>query len=106
MNFNQHELYVATSAGSDARPAGLRRFLSELAPHDWLVLAYFVILNVAVLRAPPSATRTAGFANVFALLLLHVAITSLVRTRVLTHPFWAPALYRLAAWGCVQITYF
>lgn len=105
MNINQHELYVATPPGSDTR-ASLRRFFAELAPHDWLVFGYFIILNFAVLHAPASAARNVGFANVFALLLLHVTITTLVRTRSLTHAFWAPFLYRLAAWGCVQITYF
>lgn len=105
MTTNQHELFF-TPQGSDARGGGVRRFLSELAPHDWLVFSYLIVLNLVVLNAPPSPARSTSLASVFLLLTCYVVIAALVRTRTLTHPFAAPLLYRIAAYGCVQLTYF
>ena len=105
MTVNHHELYTVSSSEA-AQRSGLRGFLRELAPHDWLVFGYLLLLNVVVLGSPPGVARTNCLASVFLLLACHATVTALVRTRTLTHPFFAPFLYRLAAWGGVQVTYF
>lgn len=103
MTVDQHELYVARSTA--ATPA-VRHFWQELGPQDYIVFFYLLVLNVAVLNAPPSAHRTSQLANVFALSLLHLGTVAAVRTGWLSHRLLAPLLYRVVTYGCVQVTYF
>src|SRR5260221_6294698 len=106
MIVDQHELYV-TSTGADASVGGtMRRFLRELAPQDFIVLAYLMFLNAAVLNAPSSSARIASLVNVSILLVVHVTTVVAIRTRWLNHRLLTPALYRIVTYGCVQMTYF
>lgn len=105
MTVDQHELYVASRA-TDQPASTLRRFVREIAPQDLLVFFYLIGLNVAVLRTPPSALRTTHFEHVFALFAFHAATIFAIRSRTLTHKWIAPALYRVATYGTVQMSYF
>jgi membrane-associated phospholipid phosphatase len=105
MTVDQHELYVASHEGE--QPASnLRRFLRELALQDVLVFVYLLGLNYAVLRAPQSAARTMHFTHVFGLLAFHGVTIVAIRSRALTHRWITPALYRIATYGTVQMSYF
>ncbi len=88
------------------REGVLHRVVREMAPHDWLVLAYMVVLNVAVLRAAPGPARVESQERVAAMLVFLIGVLVLVRGRVLRHSFFAPLLYRLAIYGTVQLSYF
>lgn len=105
MTVDQHELYAPPESGAlESSPT--RRFIRELAPQDFVVFTYMVGLNLAVLNAPPSAARTASLTNVLVLLVAHIATVIAIRSKWLTNPIVAPALYRVITYGCVQVTYF
>src|SRR4051812_29812550 len=106
MTVDQHELYVASTRGDASVVGGMRRFIRELAPQDFIVFVYLVFLNAAVLNARPSAARTGSLVNVSLLLVLHAATIVAIRTKRLTHRLVVPALYRVVTYGCVQMTYF
>lgn len=102
----QHEFYGSAPSALRAPAHLLSRIGRECALHDWFVLTYLILLNVAALSAPPSAARTAALLNVFGLLAALVVTLVLVRGAVIRDKFWAPLLYRLGIYGSVQISYF
>lgn len=104
MTVDQHQLYVSHS--DSGTESALRRFVRELSPPDILVFGYLVGLNIAVLMAPASPNHMMGMLQVLGLLVIHGSTVAAIRTRRLTHPFFAPLIYRVATYGCVQITYF
>jgi PAP2 superfamily len=105
MAVNEQELY-ARSEARDSASSFARRLAQEMGAHDWLVLAYLVVLNVAVLEAPAGIVQTQSLHRVAFLLAFLIATLVLVRGRVLQHKFFAPMLYRLAIYGTVQVSYF
>lgn len=90
-------------AGKMAWPV---RLAVELAPHDWLVLVYLLVLNVVVFSADPSPTRSTSQLRVGLLLVWLVLGFLLYRARDAAHPGVARTLYRLAIYGPVQVSYF
>jgi hypothetical protein len=111
MTVDQHELYGSRPEGPGS-PAealegtALRRFLRTLAPQDYLVFSYLLILNLAVLRGEPSVARTNSLLPVLLLLIAHGCVVAAIRTGWLTHGVAAPLAYRLVTYGGVQLTYF
>ncbi|MEB2311102.1 MAG: phosphatase PAP2 family protein [Sorangiineae bacterium] len=87
-------------------PPYWQRTLRELAPHDWLVFTYLLVLNVATWRGTPGPAQVESQERVAALLAFLVAVLFLVRGRILRHSFFAPLTYRLAIYGTVQLSYF
>jgi membrane-associated phospholipid phosphatase len=77
-----------------------------LAAADWLVGGYLVMLNVAVLIAPPSPERGQGLLQVVGLLAVYLLTMALVRGELLRHGFWSALLYRVGIYGTVQQSYF
>jgi hypothetical protein len=102
---HHHQLY-AHSPAPGSRTAGLRRWLTELAPHDWLVLGYLFMLNVVVSLAPAHPHKWVSLGRVFVLLTTYGLIAGTVRARKFTQPVLAPFMYRVAALFCVELTYF
>ena len=87
-----------------ARQSVLQLF-KALAPQDWAVIAYLLILNLALIGAKgegvvKSALQMAGMLGVV------LAIIVSVRLQLLTHGLWAPFAYRLSMQGVVQFSYF
>jgi hypothetical protein len=78
----------------------------ELAPHDWLVLGYLLLLNILVAIAPSHPDKLPSLARVFVLLAAYALTATTVRGKVFRHPFLAPLAYRIAAMSCVNLTYF
>ena len=90
-----------------ALPAGsrLRDGLANMAVHDWIVLGYIVILNLAVLNAPASPARDHSMLRVNVMLFGLIAMFAYVR--FWRARGWTSALaYRLIVYGCVQVSYF
>ncbi len=106
MAINHRELYLEREAPREGAGGFLRRMVRDFAVHDWLVLTYLVVLNVAVLEAPAGAIRAQSLHRVAGLLAFLVITLVLVRGQVMKHDFAAPLLYRLAIYGTVQISYF
>jgi hypothetical protein len=105
MAMDQRELYLPQP--SEAAPvSALRRYLRELAVHDWLVLVFLCVLLGAALSAPPGEMRDVSVRRMGSLLTVLVATLLVVRGGLLRHRFWAPLLYRLAIYGTVQLSYF
>jgi hypothetical protein len=101
-----HRHFYADSPAPSARGGGLRRWLTELAPHDWLVFGYLTMLNIVVAGAADHPAKLISQGRVFILLAAYAVIAGTVRARVFTNPILAPFAYRLAALFCVQLTYF
>ena len=100
---------LGKDSGIDAassREGVLHRIVREMAPHDWMVLGYLVLLNLAVLQSPAGPARAESQERVAGLLIFLVVVLALVRGRVLRHSFFAPLLYRFAIYGTVQLSYF
>lgn len=106
MTVDQHELYVASRAPDASFSGAARRFFRELAPQDFVVFAYLVVLNTFVFRSQPGAARNFWLASVTGLIVLHVVTMLAIRTRWMTNGFFTPLIYRIVIQGCVQITYF
>ncbi len=106
MAIDHRHLYMERDAPRDAAVGFVRRLVRDLAVHDWLVLVYLVVLNVAVLESPASALQAQSLHRVLGLLLFLVITLVLVRGQVMKHSFAAPLLYRLAIYGTVQLSYF
>ena len=106
MTVDHHQLYVDARSGDAASGTALQRFLRALAPQDYVVCAFLLFLNLAVLDADPSAERTRCLLNIGSLFVFHGACVVAVRSGVLTHRFLSPLLYRVATYGGVQLTYF
>ena len=105
MAIDHRQLY--TSSDFAQQDVGqIRRIVRELAPQDWLVLAYLIALNVACLQAPESGFRAHCLERVFGLLVFLVTTLIVVRGSLLKNSFWAPLVYRLAIYGTVQLSYF
>lgn len=81
------------------------QILRTFAVADWLVLAYLLELNVAVLIAPPNPMRTQSLLEVLGLLLTYVVCLGLVRTGALRSNNWTALLYRIGIYGTVQQSY-
>lgn len=81
------------------------KFFRNLAPQDWIVFAYVAYLNLALLQAQGTGVWRQVI-KMGLLLLCTTAVIVMVRARHLQHGFWAPLLYRLAAQGSVQFSYF
>jgi len=98
---------AASCLAPPAVPSSFGRFdLRELAPQDWLVLAYLLGLTIAVVLAPESAARRASLPWVTVLSGVAVGAIWLVRSRTLVHPILAPLIYRIGVYGTVQASYF
>jgi hypothetical protein len=95
-----HAYSVAT------RRSPFMAWLTEFSAHDWLVLVYLCILNVAGLLAPDHPLRTRCQLEVLALLVVLLVVLALVRGRILKDLWAAPIFYRLAIYGTVQMSYF
>jgi hypothetical protein len=90
-----------------ARPRSrLRDGLVNLAIHDWIVLAYAVVLNVAVALAPSGPVKDHCLLRVGTLLTLLVTMLILVRGRFVKDGFFTAFSYRVILYGTVQISYF
>lgn len=91
---------------AESAPGILRRVVREAAVHDWVVLAYLLLLNAAVLRAPAGPVRTQVLGATGGLLAALVAVLLLVRGGMLRHGLIAPLAYRTVLYGTVQASYF
>jgi hypothetical protein len=84
----------------------MQRWVRELAPHDWLVLGFVVILNLASYSVA-DATRGGQCLQVAtAMLAVLLVVLGLVRSGWLRDSWLAPLLYRVAIYGSVQLSYF
>jgi hypothetical protein len=83
-----------------------RSALRSFAAADFLVLAYLLELNVAVLIAPPSPLKSQCLLQVVGLLVTYALCLGLVRTGTLRSSFWNALLYRIGIYGTVQSSYF
>lgn len=84
----------------------VERAFRSLAAADWLVGGYLVMLNVAVLIAPPHPERGQGLLQVIGLLTVYLLSMALVRGELLREGFWSALLYRVGIYGTVQQSYF
>lgn len=80
--------------------------LRGFAVADWMVFAYLLELNLAVLLAPPNPLKSHCMWQVGGLIATHLLCLLLVRTRVLGSSFWTALLYRVGIYGTVQSSYF
>jgi membrane-associated phospholipid phosphatase len=81
------------------------RFRS-VAIQDWLVLAYFLGLNLALLLSPAGPVRDHCWVRVAGLLSLCIFALITVRGRLLPGAFVPALVYRIGAQGTVQFSYF
>ena len=96
-----------TTSSPKTTPGALRfRALSQMAVHDWIVLAYATFLMLAVLLAPAGPVRERSLSQVGGLFAVLVVTLVLVRGRILRDGIAAPLAYRIAIYGTVQISYF
>jgi membrane-associated phospholipid phosphatase len=89
-----------------AKAPGLcSKTLRNFAPQDWLVVGYFLYLNVALFFAPgPGVARQIPAMG--AMFIGTTAVLILIRSGLFRHGFWAPVSYRLSLQGAVQYSYF
>ena len=87
-------------------PSRLREGIANMAIHDWIVLAYAVVLNLAVAVAPAGPVKDHCLLRVGTLLTALVVMLICVRGRLLRNAFLAALSYRVIAYGTVQISYF
>ncbi|MGC4089714.1 MAG: phosphatase PAP2 family protein [Polyangiaceae bacterium] len=88
---------------SVAAPAALP---TELAIHDWLVLAYVVVLNVAVLRGDGGGDLKRQLAPVLGLLTCAFVGIGIGRSNLFRDGWLKASMYRVAIYGPVQLSYF
>ncbi|HKY35484.1 MAG TPA: phosphatase PAP2 family protein [Polyangiaceae bacterium] len=84
----------------------VQRALRSLATADYLVFGYLVLLNVAVLIAPPNPERLHCLVQVIGLLTTFLVSMLLVRGELLKQGLWCALLYRVGIYGTVQQSYF
>jgi len=84
------------------RPSLFRSF----AAADFLVLAYLLELNVAVLIAPENPLKLHCLLQVLGLLATYAVCLLLVRSATVRSSFWSALLYRVGIYGTVQSSYF
>jgi hypothetical protein len=84
----------------------LRDGITAMAIHDWIVLAYAVVLNLAVALAPSGPVKDHCLLRVGTLLALLVSMLVLVRGHLVKHGFWVAFFYRVILYGTVQVSYF
>ncbi|MBN1610619.1 MAG: phosphatase PAP2 family protein [Polyangiaceae bacterium] len=92
-----------------ARPLasrGLAASLRSVGVHDWLVLSYLALLNLAVVGAPAGPAKVECVTRMLLLLSAELAAVVVVRGGFLKHRFTCALLYRLAIFGTVQLSYF
>ena len=78
MAIGHQDAYVART--EHAAEAGfVRRFVRELAVHDWLVFVFLVILTGSALRCLPSPEQVKAVERMSSLLVFLVATLILVR---------------------------
>jgi hypothetical protein len=77
-----------------------------MAIHDWVVLAYALVLNLAVALAPSGPVKDHCLLRVGTLLTLLVLMLVLVRGHLVKHGFFVAFFYRVILYGTVQISYF
>jgi membrane-associated phospholipid phosphatase len=85
---------------------GLAASVRSVAAHDWLVLSYLTLLNLATLGAPAGPTKGECVGRMLALLGVELSAVVAVRGGLLKHRFGSALLYRLAVFGTVQSSYF
>jgi hypothetical protein len=92
-----------------ARPIAGRGFaagLRNLAAHDWLVLSYLALLNLAAVGAPAGPAKVECVRRLLLLLGAEFGAVVAVRGGLLRHRFTCALLYRLVIFGTVQLSYF
>jgi PAP2 superfamily protein len=105
----QHPNVVEVSRPPLARVrASLSQWAARLSLNDWLVSGYLLLLNVALVASGPlEGSRARSFIEVS---LLFWGFTSvvlvLIRGNILTQPVLTPLTYRVAHYGCTQLSYF
>jgi hypothetical protein len=87
---------------------GLAQWSARVSLNDWLVTGYLLLLNISILRTGPlEGARAESFAHVSWLFWAFVAIVMvLIRGNILRHPVLTPLAYRVAHYGCTQLSYF
>ncbi|MFZ5894440.1 MAG: phosphatase PAP2 family protein [Myxococcota bacterium] len=88
---------------SVAAPAALR---SELAIHDWLVIGYVIVLNVAVIRGEGGGNLGRQLAQVLGLLACAFVGIAVGRSNLFRDSWLKAGIYRVAIYGPVQLSYF
>jgi hypothetical protein len=83
-----------------------RTTLRAFAIQDWIVLAYALVLNLAVAAAPAGRVHDRCALRVGGLLVMLLFTLITVRGRLLTGPVLPAAVYRVGVYGVVQISYF
>lgn len=100
----------AAALRADARSAGpsLKRWLLSISINDWIVLAYLLTLDVAIIMSDNAgAARDQAIFEMSTLLAFFVGIVVvLIRGGVLDHPLLTPFAFRLGHYGGIQLTYF
>lgn len=81
------------------------RWVSEFTVQDWLMSGYTGTLAVVLSLQEPSPGREASLWRYWAIFLLFTATVFAVRSRWLTHGFWAPLAYRLATFNAAVFSY-
>jgi hypothetical protein len=76
------------------------------SPQDWLVFAYLLYLNLALLPKYAQPDYPASAWRMFALLAVYLFILVPTRAGFLHDGFWGPLGYRVALQGTVQTSYF
>ncbi len=98
----------ATAQPSD-RPAAVAdqaSLFSELAVHDWLVLAYVLVLTAAVLRGDLGPNVAQDLLPVFGLLTSAFVGIAVGRSGLVPNGWLKATVYRVAIYGPVQLSYF
>ncbi|MGC4063496.1 MAG: hypothetical protein QM784_02355 [Polyangiaceae bacterium] len=96
---------TATPTNTDPRDT-IHTVLRQTSPQDWLVLAYLVYLNVALLPKYGTSGYAHSAVRMLGLLLAFLVVVLPIRARWFKDGFWAPLGYRVALQGTVQTSYF
>ncbi len=100
------DLLDAAHESERARSGWLAALLADLAPHDWLIFGYFVLLFIAVLFGAGPDRPLAGRIVLEHLLVFVIGVT-LTRGAILRRESFANALlYRLTLFSTVFSSYF
>jgi hypothetical protein len=88
--------------------AAASRWAARVSLNDWLVSGYLLLLNVTLVASGPIAgSRQRSLIDVSLLFWGFVSVVMvLVRGNVLKHPVVTPFIYRVAHYGCTQLSYF
>jgi hypothetical protein len=96
---------TSTTKATETRDT-IHTVLRQSSPQDWLVFAYLVYLNVALLPRYGMPGYAHSFVRMFGLLLTFLLVVVPVRAGWFRDGFWAPLGYRAALQGSVQTSYF